>query len=102
MDNEKSRFRHESLQDGDSIKELLQAITEGIGKGQLSFSDDNDEILLLPKGLLHFKLRASKEGGTNNVRFSLQWRDDTDTAPPRKMLKVNKKKSSRVKKEKTA
>lgn len=42
----KSEFRHESLQDGKSIQKLLEAISKGLGKGKLEFSDDEGELAL--------------------------------------------------------
>ena len=50
MESEKSRFRHESLQDCHSIREFLEAIAKGIGKGRLEFTDD-EGIVFLASGI---------------------------------------------------
>ena len=94
MDNEKFRFRHESLQDSKSVQGLLQAVTDGLVSGKLNFSDESGEIEMSPKGLLHLKLRASREDGRNSLRLSVQWQDGSAKAPVKKTLKVNKKRSS--------
>ena len=39
--HDKQNFRHESLQDTESIQVLLKALTRGIGKGRLTFSDED-------------------------------------------------------------
>ena len=52
-------FRHESLQDQDSIRKLLEAITDGLAKGKMSFSDGDGEIVLEPDGLLRLKVTAT-------------------------------------------
>lgn len=91
MDNDKSRFQHESLQDCKSVKGLLQAITDGLSKGRLQFSDESGHIDMAPQGLLHLKVRASKEDGKNSLKLSVQWQENSDKAPVKKTLKVNKK-----------
>lgn len=91
MENDKSSFRHESLQDCKSVKDLLQAVTDGLVKGKLSFSDESGQIDMSPQGLLHLKVRASKEEGRNSLRISVRWQEDTEIAPVKKTLKVNKK-----------
>lgn len=90
MENEKSIFRHESLQDCQSITKLLQAITDGLASGQLKFSDEAGEIKMSPKGLLHLKIKASVEEGRNSLRLSVRWQEDKPSLPARKSLKVNK------------
>ena len=90
MENVKSTFRHESLQDCDSVKNLLQAITNGLANGKLNFSDEDGEIQMLPKGLLHLNMKASIEEGRNSLKLSVRWQDDTQSLLVKKSLKVNK------------
>lgn len=73
MTQRKNSFRHESLQDGESISDLLNALTEGLAKGKLNFSDDEDEMLMEPKGLLNLKLKASQEEGRHRVDIRISW-----------------------------
>lgn len=70
MKQGKKNFRHESLQDTKTIIKILEAMTEGLSKGKLSFSDEDDTILIEPEGLLHLKVKASQED--NRQRFSIQ------------------------------
>ena len=48
MKQGKKSFRHESLQDAKSIQAILKAVSQGIGKGRLNLSDEDDEMVLQP------------------------------------------------------
>ncbi|CCQ72151.1 amphi-Trp domain-containing protein [Magnetospira sp. QH-2] len=84
-----STFKHESLQDRQSIKSILNAITKGIGQGKVSLSDEDDEVVLSPEGLLHLRVSATQDGTDNRLTIRLDWRSDKE-APKRKALAVNK------------
>lgn len=83
----KENFRHQSLQDCKSIKELLNAIGKGFGKGQLEFSDEAGEWLLLPKGLLDCKVSVSEDEGRNRLELKISW-DKPDQKYTKGELKV--------------
>lgn len=85
---EKSDFRHESLQDADSIEALLKSITKGIAKGKLAFSDEGGEIVMRPKGLLNLKLTASKEEGRNRFTLRVTWQEEEKPRKGKGSLKV--------------
>lgn len=81
------KFRHESLQTRKSVKALLEAVTKGIGKGELTLSDDDGEIVLEPEGLLTLRIRAERDEGANRLDLRLSWHDEQgprkDKAPPK-------------------
>ena len=85
---DKRNFRHESLQDTESIQDLLKALTRGIGKGKLTFSDEDGEIIMRPKGLLDLKLTASREDGRNRVNVRITWQEQAPKAKGSKSLSV--------------
>ncbi len=66
-------FRHESLQDKATIRDLLEAITDGVAKGKLTFSDGDEEILMEPKGLLRLKLTATQQEDLHRLKISIWW-----------------------------
>lgn len=70
---DKNRFRHESLQDGKTIAELLKSLTKGVGKGKLTFSDQDGEIVLEPEGLLNLKVTAEKEDMRHRLNIRITW-----------------------------
>ena len=84
----KDRFRHESLQDADTIRGILEALTKGLAKGKLTFSDDNGEIVLRPQGLLNLKVTASREDSRNRVNIRIAWQTEEKTKQ-KKPLSVN-------------
>lgn len=81
------RFRHESLQDCDSIQSLLDAITQGIAKGKITLKDDDDTIIMEPDGLIRMKLTAVQEDGRNRLDLRLTWQSEDDV-PKGKSLKA--------------
>ena len=77
--NEQS-FRHESLQDAKSIRDILKSITEGLAKGRLVFSDEDGEIVMRPEGLLRLKLTASQEENQHRISLRIGWQSQ-DASP---------------------
>jgi len=86
-------FRHESLQDQDSIRKLLEAITDGLAKGKMSFSDgdgDGDgEIVLEPEGLLRLKVTATRQDDLERVNIRVSWQPKDKPKKKQKTLSVN-------------
>ena len=82
------RFRHDSLQDTDTIQQLLKALTKGLARGKLTFSDEDGEIVMRPRGLLDLKLTASKVDGRNRVAVRIVWQDAKQKRKGKKSLRV--------------
>jgi len=97
MQSDNKVFHHESLQDKKNIRQLLEAVTNGLEKGELSFSNDRDDIIMQPEGLLHLKLSASMEDGRNRVSIRITWHDDLDNKPSKNSLSINKKHNEKKK-----
>lgn len=83
-------FRHESLQDLKSVREILKALTNGVAKGKVTLSDDRGEVVLEPEGLLHVKLTARQDDEDSRLTLRLRWRSDKE-GPKKKALKVSDK-----------
>jgi len=90
-------FHHESLQDGKSIGDLLDAIARAFAQGKLDFSDDASDIHLQAEGLLHLKVSASHEDGRNRVSLRITWHDDLEHQASNSKLSVNGKVKSKKK-----
>jgi len=88
MKQGKKSFRHESLQDARSIRGILKALLDGIDKGRISFSDEDDEILMEPKGLLHLKLRATQDEHRHRINIRVSWQIEEDAGKAKKTLSV--------------
>ena len=91
MKNRDTRYRHESLQDSETIQQILKAVTRGIAKGKVSFSDDDDEIVMEPEGLLHLKLTAAKDESRHRISIRISWQVEEKIKKKRKALKVSTK-----------
>ena len=89
MKSSKSEFRHESIQDNESIKAILKAITEGIQKKEITFSDDDDSILMHPKGMLNLKVTASQDGNDNRISIRIKWQTEPDKQNKKSSLSVS-------------
>ncbi len=75
MANEE-KFNFESLQDSESIKSFLQSLVDGFEKGSISLSTTDDEIVLSPKGLLNFSVKAKKKpGGSSKMSIKISWKE---------------------------
>ena len=48
-----------------SIQDILKAITSGIAKGKITFSDEDEKIVMRPEGLLDLKVTATQEDNRN-------------------------------------
>ncbi|MCO8122196.1 amphi-Trp domain-containing protein [Stieleria sp. TO1_6] len=73
-----TRFRHESLQDSESIKRLLNALVEGVNKGKLVLEDEDGTMVMKPKGLANLKISASQDEKKNRLDIRLTWYESTD------------------------
>ena len=88
MRNGKKNFRHQSLQDDKSIQAILKAITSGIAKGKITFSDEDDKIVMRPEGLLDLKVTAAQEDNRNRFNIRISWQVDDSSEKKKKSLSV--------------
>lgn len=73
MKNGNNSFCHESLQDKETIVDILSSLQQGLRNGRLKFSDDNSAITLKPSGLLNLTVKASNESGHNVLDLRVSW-----------------------------
>ena len=73
MKNDYNKFRHESLQDRETIVDLLSSLQQGLQNGSLKFSDENNEITLKPSGLLNLTVKASRSNELNALDVRISW-----------------------------
>lgn len=88
MSNDKTSFRHDSLQDRKSIQQILKSISKGIAKGELTLADDEGEISLEPDGLLNVKVSARQQDNQNRLSIRISWVSD-DKEVQQKPIKIN-------------
>jgi len=88
MRNGKRSFRHQSLQDEKSIQDILKAISSGIARGKITFSDEDEKIVMRPEGLLELKVTATQEDNRNRFNIRVSWQVEDDGEKKRKSLSV--------------
>ena len=88
MKQHKKSFRHDSLQDTQSIAQILSAINEGLQNEKLIFSDEEDEILLNPKGLLQLKVTAAQDDNKHSFSFKVSWQTQDTNINKKNKLKI--------------
>jgi len=91
MKRRKSSFRHDSIQDPKSISAILKALMDGIEKGRVTFSDEDDKITMKPEGLLNLRLTASQEEHRHRINLRISWESRRRKPPKRKALDVSAK-----------
>ena len=69
------KFVFDSLQDSDSIKEFLGALTEGFAKERIVLSTNGDDIVLNPSGLLEFSVKAKKKRDLSRISIKIGWKE---------------------------
>ena len=92
---QKNTFRHESLQDADTIQQLLKSLAKGLANGQLTFSDEEGEIALQPEGLLNLKVTATKDAGRQKLSLRVTWQTQDEVKSSKKSLQVTTAKGKR-------
>jgi len=88
MQDGKHNFRHESLLDAEGMQEILKAISKGIAKGSVNFSDEDDEIVMEPEGLMNLKITATQEDARNRINIRITWQGKQEEKK-KKTLSVN-------------
>ncbi len=88
MRSGKRSFRHQSLQDRESIQGILKSISSGIAKGKVTFSDEDEKIVMRPEGLLDLKVTATQEDNRNRFNIRISWQVDDSSEKKKKSLSV--------------
>ena len=88
MRNGKKSFRHQSLQDEKTIQDILKSIASGLAKGKITFSDEDEKIVMRPEGLLDLKVTATQEDNRSRFTLRISWQTDDSSEKKKKSLSV--------------
>lgn len=83
MAKRKQEFSFEAMQDRHAIVEYLKALTRGLEEGTLTFRGNGEVITLVPDGLIHMDLQASRKVERCKLSLRFSWRppsEDSDGA----------------------
>jgi amphi-Trp domain-containing protein len=87
-------FKHDSLQDRESIVRYLEALVNGFRTGKLYFASGKQELVLRPQGLLHLGLQVKRKDDQNKVSLKISWRQPKSSEPPQDPLVIGPEGSS--------
>ncbi len=85
-----NRFSHESLQNEKTIKVLMEALSNGLAKGKVVLEDENDSMILEPKGLLKLKISANQDEDRSRITVRISWKGE-ENIPKGKSIKIHSK-----------
>lgn len=88
MKNVDDTFCYESLQDRETIAELLSSLQQGLSNGTLKFSDEDNVITLKPSGLLNLTVKASSSSELNVLDLRISWQS-SKPVKNKKKLKIS-------------
>jgi amphi-Trp domain-containing protein len=70
----KTEFKYEALLDAEDIQDVLKALSKGLSKGKLEFSEEKEGSLTLdPKGLMRLKVRAYEDEDSQQFEIKVRW-----------------------------
>jgi len=68
-------FKHESLQDSESIVGYLYALAEGFSSGKIIFGSKAKTLIFHPHGLLKMEVKAKKRSDRVRLSIKFSWKD---------------------------
>lgn len=80
-------FDYESYQDIQSIQKFLESLRAGFENGQITLTSGTDMIVLEPKDLLNFKLKAKKKQAISKLQIKISWKEGK-IEPTKEKLKI--------------
>jgi len=68
-------FEYESLQDPQTIKDLIKGLLEGFDKGRIVLISNGSKITMEPSNLLKLSVKAKKRGETGKLEIKISWKE---------------------------
>ncbi len=72
--SDSGEFKHESVQDRESIVKYLDALSAGFAEGRLSFTLEDKEFVFEPEGLLDFEIKTRRKGDASRISIRISWK----------------------------
>jgi amphi-Trp domain-containing protein len=73
------KFKYEAVQDSQALVEYLQALTEGFAKGEMVFTQNQEQLVFKPRGMIGFTVKAEFKGNTRKLTLKFGWKEkETD------------------------
>jgi amphi-Trp domain-containing protein len=75
----KNEFKHESVEDKETLIKYLEAIQEGFHKGVLILGTENHEIDLIPQNLIKLTIYAKNGKEGSEISIKMSWKENEPT-----------------------
>jgi len=75
MTSSNGSFKHESLEDPESIVRYFSALGTGFETGVLMFRADKRQLVLRPQGLINLVVEAKRKGDEIKLTLKLSWNE---------------------------
>ena len=85
----KEQFRHESLEDTESIVKYLNAIADGILKGKLVLGNESEQFSVTPEGLLKLEIKAKRKSDRVKLELEIGWKERGEADAPSGALTID-------------
>ena len=76
MSEPTGRFKHQSMQDSESIVRYLAALKDGFANGALVFSTNGKRLVLKPQGLVNLEVEAKRKGESIKLSLKFRWNEE--------------------------
>ncbi|MCF8033166.1 MAG: amphi-Trp domain-containing protein [Desulfarculaceae bacterium] len=76
MTEQMGRFKHQSMQDSQSIVRYLTALKDGFENGALVFSTNGKRLVLKPQGLVNLEVEAKRKGEGIKLSLKFRWTEE--------------------------
>lgn len=71
------KFSFESIKDKDSVVLLLESITQGFKDGSIVLATEEKSIVLNPRGLLDFTIKAKQRSKESKLEIRIRWKEQS-------------------------
>jgi amphi-Trp domain-containing protein len=78
MTSQNNEFKHESLQDSQTIVKYINALAEGFSSGRLALGNNGNPIVLEPTGMLKLDLKAKRKDGRMKLSVKISWKEEDE------------------------
>ena len=73
-------FEYESLQDTQTIRQYLQSLIDGFENGRITLNSEDERIILHPKSLLRFTIKAQTKDDKSRLYIAISWKNSSKDA----------------------
>lgn len=76
MSEPSGRFKHQSLEDPQSIVKYLSALKDGFENGALVFSTNGKRLIVKPQSLVNLEVEAKRKGEGIKLNLKFRWNEE--------------------------